>query len=380
MKDYIATKTLPVAAAGQPYSFVLRTNGNVAGTWTSLGGLPGGISLDGARLSGTPQAGTSTTLFLTFTPRQPYAAADTRLVYTVEGTMPSTRSSTVVDAGSQFACRVKSEDASLWCWGYNLSGNLGIGDYSPMDAVQPTPQKVPGAWRTVATGGFFGACGLRTDDSLWCWGQSNQGQIGDGSLVGANSPRQVTSGGKTWSSVAVGYSHACATTKPGALWCWGDNSSGALGLPAAGNGSSTPVLVDQSTWTAVSAGNNQTCGVKTDGSLWCWGQGDRTPVKVDSATWSDVTIGLGSICGVRTDGTLWCWGSNRSGQLGNGTAQSSLLPVRIDPTSTWSSVAVGDAFVCGVKNDGTQRCWGSGDSGQLGAGAPRRSDVPITVQ
>lgn len=437
VKPYIATKALPVAAADQPYSYALRTNGTISGTWSFLGGLPSGMSLDGATLHGTPAAGSSSTLFLTFTPTSSsYAPASTNLPFVVEGAMPSTASATTVDAGSQFACRVKSEDSSLWCWGYNLSGNLGLGEYGSADAVQTTPQAVlPGTtWRSVSTGGFFTACGIKTDASAWCWGQNGSGQVGDGTGFGADSPRRVASNGKTWSSIAAGTDHACAITELGALWCWGSNGVGALGVTTPTDAASTPVRVDTSTWKTVTASNGRTCGIKTDDTLWCWGQGQRTPAQVDAAGWSTVALGYSATCGIRTDGTLWCWGSNRSGQLGLGTttsataptqvgtattwrsvssdggssgaatcgtqtdgsgwcwgagesgqlgdgaARSSLVPVRVDATFTWSSISVGDEFACGVKNDGTQRCWGAGGTGQLGAGdLVQQSDVPVSV-
>ena len=127
------------------------------------------------------------------------------------------------------------------------------------------------------------------------------------------------------------------------------------------------------------AGASHTCAVRTDGILWCWGWNDKgqlgngtnqdslVPVRVPGQGWSSVSGGLEHTCAIRTDGTLWCWGADGWGQLGNGTNQNSSVPVQV-PGTNWVSVEPGDYHTCGVKRDGTLWCWGWSGWGQFGAG------------
>lgn len=433
--EQVATKALPTGAAQEPYSYQMRTNGTIAGTWRTLGGAPSGMTLSASGvLSGTPTQ--SGTLFYEFVPADPSVQERQQpLDFTVEAPMTTTPSTTRLSAGNQLGCRVLSTDGTLWCWGYDFKGDLGIGNGSLQNVVFPTPQQVgrDTTWRGVSAGSFASTCATRTDDSLWCWGYNSDGQLGDGSTTDANTPRRVAAG-RAWASVSVADFHACAIARAGSLWCWGSKGVNNLG-GAVPEGSSVPALVDGGVWTSVSAGSGISCATKSDGTLWCWGvEAGAVPTQVGTGTWSSVETGFGTACGVRTDDSLWCWGNNRGGQvgdgtttnraapvrvgaergwrsvatgganssqstcavatdgsawcwgtgtegqLGDGTSRSSLVPVRVDATSSWSSLTVGNDAACGVKNDGTQRCWGAGSSGQLGQGSRASSSVPVVVR
>jgi len=106
------------------------------------------------------------------------------------------------------------------------------------------------------------------------------GQLGIGSAsIAQNSPQQVAGSG--WVSIAAGGAHACATryfpiSQPGhntgqTLWCWGDNGDGQLGIGSTTNQSSPVELDGDSFWVAVTAGGFHTCAIGVDRSLWCWG-------------------------------------------------------------------------------------------------------------
>jgi len=121
-------------------------------------------------------------------------------------------------------CAVKV-DGSLWCWGDNDAGQLGLGDTSRRN----TPQMVAGITDVVSvSSGGAHTCAIKVDGSLWCWGNNEYGQLGLGYSGGStNTPHFVTSG---VSSVSLGYEHTCAVKTDGSLWCWGHNGYGQLGL------------------------------------------------------------------------------------------------------------------------------------------------------
>ncbi|MCH9685242.1 MAG: hypothetical protein K0V04_27650 [Deltaproteobacteria bacterium] len=178
------------------------------------------------------------------------------------------------------------------------------------------------------------ACGLRSDDSLWCWGRNDFGQLGLGTDgEPQTTPMQVPG---SWSAVAAGAVHTCAIATDGTLWCWGRAGEGTLGIgPAAEDAIfSTPTAVGTAdNWIEIAAGSGS-CGRRQDGSLWCWGPnsngqlgqgtvdedaGSNIPLQVGTETdWSEPSIWGDTVCG-RRGNELWCWGDNNSGRQGNDT-------------------------------------------------------------
>jgi hypothetical protein len=246
----------------------------------------------------------------------------------------------------------------------------------------------------VLSAGHLHACGIQTDASLWCWGLNGAGQLGLENVSSAAAPVQIGTD-TTWSSVAAGGAHTCATRTDGSLWCWGTNNSGQLGTGEDATGkthaSATPVRVDTgTTWARASAGVAHTCGLRTDGSLWCWGSNDNgrlgngtrgrrtSPAAVaGGGTWADVTTTGEHTCALASDQSLRCWGANPSGQLGNDTIDDQWEPaLTAAPDTTWSSVGAGQRHSCGVRSEGTLWCWGEELGGLLGAYYPALHQVP----
>lgn len=279
-------------------------------------------------------------------------------------------------------------DGSLWCWGGNLSGQLGLGSTADLE-TRPVRVGTATDWTTASAGGLT-TCGTRGAGTLWCWGDNLTGAVGDGTTSTRRAPVQVRVPGVTWSGVAVAddgrLGAVCGLDPTGTGRCWGSNVQGQLGTGSANPYGSLAVLAPrpvaaatgwrQSTAALASFG----CGLRTDGSLWCWGWSrdgalgvPRTvpqyrPVRVGVATWLQVAAGNAHTCAIRSDRTLWCWGAGFDGQLGDGGAAARRAPVQIG-TATWASVDAGLDHTCGVQTDGSLWCWGANTEGQVGTGA-----------
>ena len=126
-----------------------------------------------------------------------------------------------VATGGWHTCGIKA-DHSLWCWGWNADGELGNG--TTQDSASPV-QIGGSTWASVAAGaGIDGehTCAVKLDGSLWCWGANALGQLGVGSTTSSATPVQV--GSATWTNVSGGAAHTCGVQGDGTLWCWGDLS------------------------------------------------------------------------------------------------------------------------------------------------------------
>ncbi len=203
--------------------------------------------------------------------------------------------------------------------------------------------------------GTGGACAIRTNQTLWCWGDDEVGSVGDGGPTGAGqirpTPVRVRSGhggfftGAT--SVFVGAGTNCARRTDGTAWCWGDDTKGSIGDGTTGGASNIRLFP-----TEVMNGHHPLTGVVT------------------------MTIGGWQVCALRTTHTVWCWGGDYAGQLGDGTYGDGygnrLEPVevrtRTGPLTGVKAIAAGDAHTCALLTDGTARCWGFDGLGQLGDG------------
>jgi alpha-tubulin suppressor-like RCC1 family protein len=182
--------------------------------------------------------------------------------------------------------------------------------------------------------------------------------------------------------VSAGVSHTCAITTTGSLWCWGDNDHGQLG-----DGTKVerdvPTQVGTDSWRDVDAGGDFTCGIKKTGFLFCWGVNNAgqtgnpagadvtSPLQVEDHTWSEISVAMDHTCGIRPEHTLWCWGNNRDGDLGNGVVDGYLDHPSQVPFQTgdpWLHVDAYDDRTCARK--AFMLCFGDDAIGQLGDGSP----------
>jgi alpha-tubulin suppressor-like RCC1 family protein len=300
---------------------------------------------------------------------------------------------------------VKS-NGTLWAWGYNGYGELGLNDRthrsSPVQVGSLTD------WKEVAVGDTH-SIAVKTDGSLWAWGKNTTGQLGLGDITHRSSPVRV--GSLTdWSTVAGTFSGSFAIKTNGGLWSWGANASGVLGHNNTTNLSS-PVRVGTLTdWQKIiSSGGHRgsAAAIKTDGGLWAWGDNfygtlgfnDRThrssPTRVGTLTdWKEISIANTHSVSVKTNGSLWTWGNNSDGRLGSGNITHRSSPVQVGSLTDWNLIgaagqyfafttpSIGDGvagFSAAIKTDGSLWTWGANGTGQLASGnvTPRSSPVQV---
>jgi len=171
-------------------------------------------------------------------------------------------------------------DGTLRSWGANGSGQLGNGVISTLPnecKCIPTVQTVLGLSGVISvSAGGAHVLALKEDGTVWAWGDNYEGQLGNGTFAdGVAVPAQVP-GLTNIVAVAAGADHSLALRSDGTLWVWGDNSYGELGNgtrnPPGINGTPSPIQVPISGVVAIAAGYEFSIALKTDGTVWAWGK------------------------------------------------------------------------------------------------------------
>lgn len=304
--------------------------------------------------------------------------------------LPSGTSATASSSNNTNAHICAASEGTLKCWGTNERGQLGDGSTSTSES--PVTVAQTSAVKMLSTGSRH-TCAV-FGESLKCWGENSSGQLGVGSsTTQQQTPTSVsTSSLSAVSSLSAGHEHTCAVSA-GALWCWGNNAAGQLGLTSTSN-TFLPerVLGFDTNVTSVAAGGRHTCAIRNS-ALLCFGENGTgqlgngstaatsSPVTVFGQDVTDVSVGISHSCAIKT-GQLFCWGSNASGQLGTNTSSGSgnnSLPAMVSGMDGGvTAVAAGDEHTCAIKN-GALYCWGRADRGQIGHGKiPGPSDTVAT--
>jgi alpha-tubulin suppressor-like RCC1 family protein/uncharacterized protein YjdB len=312
-----------------------------------------------------------------------------------------------VAAGQEHSCALNDAGAAF-CWGANWGGQLGDGS-----TVDPrlAPVRVSGglAFRALSalSAGSAHTCGLTADGSVYCWGNNTYGQLGIGTTTASPVPVPVTAPpGAAFVALAAGDYHTCALAADGAAFCWGSQLAGELGSGAAVPGqcvafgvalpcSTRPMQVAGGlTWSRITAGHLFTCGVAADQTAWCWGMnsagnlgtGDmldrNTPAPVSGAhAFAAISAGAFHTCGITQAGAALCWGLGEQGQLGAGSQplESCIAAAGVFPCATTPLPVSGSAgfrqldagfyHSCAVTVAGTLYCWGLNQGGQLAVAA-----------
>ena len=274
-----------------------------------------------------------------------------------------------VAAGMFHTCALVNGDVS--CWGWNGYGQLGNG----FDVVSAVPVAVPGlSGVTGVAAGWLHTCAIASG-SVACWGDNTQGDLGNGSTAPSSSPVAVASLTGVTALAAGGY-HTCASSNGGA-YCWGDNVYGELGNGSFAS-SGVPALVTGLTngVTLVAAGGYHSCAV-ANGAVQCWGDGNADPASGPSTGVEAIAAGAGHACAI-VNGGISCWGDGAHGDLGNGAAAQSGVPVSVSGLMGAYALSAGGSHSCAIVNGGVL-CWGDNASGQLGDSTTVDRAVPAAV-
>jgi len=303
-----------------------------------------------------------------------------------------------VSAGGIHVAAIKT-DGTLWTWGSNISGQLGDGQLTFRST--PVTTFAGGTdWKQVKSGDIH-TCAIKTNGTLWIWGNGTNGRLGNGIITGnISTPITTFAGGTDWRFVDSSLSSSTAAIKTdGTLWTWGTGTNGQLGNGQFAN-RSTPIttFVGGTNWKQVSLSINQTIAVTTTGVVWAWGLGrvsglgtndarlKSTPATVFSGNgnWRQVCSGVESFFALNSNGLdnrLFVFGSGKFGELGNSiVTKDNTRPEQIFGEETnWNQITLGANFSSGIKNDGTLWTWGNNTIGQLGNSTLTSSITPVTT-
>jgi alpha-tubulin suppressor-like RCC1 family protein len=225
---------------------------------------------------------------------------------------------------------------ALWCWGENREGQLAQDDPFPgtgRPRSSPVAVATSRSWHAVSAGHGH-TCAVAMDGTLWCWGRNIGGQLGIGTVDPGQIrvPLQVGTG-HNWTEVDCGQDTSCALQADNSLWCWGWNGFGQVGRPPTSEQVISPVRVGtDGDWVEVRVNTFATCGRRRNGTLWCWGRNAEGQLGVGSITdlyaptqvmsaitdWVEIAAGRFHTCARRANNTVWCAGENDEGQLGVG--------------------------------------------------------------
>ncbi len=278
-------------------------------------------------------------------------------------------------------------DGTVWTWGNNEHGQLGIGTLDKMSSV---PVRVPDLDDVVAiAAGSLHTMALKSDGTVWTWGYNYYGQLGNGTTGSSSVPVQVSSLNGVV-AISAKYLQSVALKSDGTVWTWGSNFYGQLGYDTDRKSNPTPRQVPKVKGiVSIAQGQLFTAALASDGTVWTWGLnmfaslGNGTsgqqneffepqqvlyninPSKVLNGVVA-ISAGQGHALALLSDGTVWGWGDNAYGQLGNGTFTSRPFAARLDLDGVIVAIGTGKYHSVAIKNDGTVWTWGYNGSYRLG--------------
>jgi len=266
---------------------------------------------------------------------------------------------------------------SLWGWGDNSQGQLGIGDIT--DRWVPTLIKSR-SFKAIGVGTYHNIV-LEVDGTARTFGDNSAGQLGNNSTTDSSYPVSVA-GGHVFEKVCAGFSHTCGMKADGSVWCWGGNTYGELGANLPNTSRSSPVSVfGGHSFVDLVCNGRTTFGIKANGEAWAWGRdydgalgapgGDAsTPVSVyGDYNWRMISPGTNyTVLGCDVGGNAFGWGTNDYGEVGDGTQTNRGSPTPIAGGHKFVKMAAGSLHSMGLKEDGSVWAWGRGEEAGVSHG------------
>ena len=296
---------------------------------------------------------------------------------------------TKIAGGGEQGLAIKP-DGSLWSWGGNSNGELG--QLNRVNKSSPV-QIGTSSWALISSWGFY-TLAIRSDGALFTWGDNTTGQLGQLDRAHRSSPIQIGTSSWTVASACDFSGTSFAIRSDGTLWGWGNNGNGQLGQLDQVHRSS-PVQIGTSSWTSVSSGKYPTfttAAIRSDGALFTWGDNTigqlgqldlvhrSSPVQIGTSSWTSIGSIGAVVSALRSDGALFAWGSNIQGSLGDDTNIAKSSPVQIG-TSSWASVATSISFTTGaIRSDGSLFMWGYNAGYLIGDDTVISKSSPVQVR
>ncbi|MBI2379068.1 MAG: hypothetical protein HYV07_34050 [Deltaproteobacteria bacterium] len=296
-------------------------------------------------------------------------------------------------AGASHQCvRTSSPSASVVCSGGNGAGQLGLGHTSKATGWQLLPGS---ELMTQISAGELSACAVYREGELRCWGSNRYHKLGldladDYLTVAAPAPVELA-GAKR---VSIGSEHACAIAGANdSVWCWGENQDGQLATGSMGKRQKPEEARGLTGVVELESGALHSCARFADGSVSCWGYNSSGQVggDVDQLRWwvpepvasvadvVELAVGAAHTCVLTRRGTVECFGANAVGQLGDGGRSARFTPAPVLGLDDAEAISAGANHTCALRGGGKVSCWGLDAAGQLGLGTVTIEERPKRV-
>ena len=299
-----------------------------------------------------------------------------------------------VTVGQVTACALM-ESGNIYCWGSGYYGKMGNGepwndDYVNTEMRQVLLPEGQGGQTVSISGGHI--CTILDNGDVYCWGRGNQGQLGYGGTSNRNIPAKVNlPGQRSAIAISTGTFMTCAITTDGMGYCWGENDEGQLGNGTTNSRRMTPAEVlfpSGYTPVSISAGDDFACALMDNRKVMCWGENndgrlgqgplatddETTPVWVsmeNSETAHFLDIGTKSACMILDSGETKCWGTNEEGQIGQGDTDIDYYstPTEVNGNYDFVALSINSDTICAITSNAEGYCWGDNEAGQTGRGS-----------
>lgn len=295
---------------------------------------------------------------------------------------------TKVAAGDRHTLAIRS-DGTLWAWGDNYFGQLGDGTFE--DRLEPVQVGSDTNWKDVYAGSHH-SMALKINGRLWAWGANETGQLGNNSQE--NSPSPLAIGNAIWNQMALGDLFSVGLQSNGTVWAWGANFWGQVGVSDSPINYLTPQQVgDDTDWVSIATGSHHTLAKKANGSLWGWGSSyidqlfvvhnalQFSPIEITTTaqhTWTSMSCG-DHVLALKPNGKLCGWGSNLFSELGNPAIPDPADLIYLLGNDTWQMVEASPGISTGIKSNGTLWAWGNNSESQLPFGNVSVYNTPTQV-